>query len=109
MTLYLKEEIVRQTLNTITSISPKGSIISFDYYSKSVVIGEGSWILKPGIKGLKTTGEEFSFGIDMSGDAREKAERILKECGFTLKSLTLIGKKTKKDNPFMGVVETLIE
>ena len=73
MTLYLKEEIVRQTLNTITSISPKGSIISFDYYSKSVVIGEGSWILKPGIKGLKTTGEEFSFGIDMSGDAREKA------------------------------------
>ena len=109
VTPLLSEEIVRNTLYTITSISPKGSVVSLDYFSRSVVKGEGSRRMKQFAKLLKKTGEELLFGIDTSGDARSETEKLLKECGFTLKNLTLFGKKTKKDNPFLGVVEAVIE
>ena len=109
VTPLISEEIVRHTLHTITSISPKGSVISLDYFSKSIVTGEGNWVMKQFIKLLRKTGEELLFGIDTSGDACEETEKLLKECGFTLKNLTLFGKKTKKDNPFLGVVEAVIE
>ena len=109
VTPLLSEEVVRHTLHTITSISPKGSVISFDYFSKSVVKGESSRSMEQLGKLLKKTGEELLFGIDTSGDASEETEKLLKECGFTLKNLTLFGKKTKKENPFLGVVEAVIE
>lgn len=53
VTPLLGEEIVRHTLHTITSVSPKGSVISLDYFSKSVVTGEGSWRMKQLNKTLK--------------------------------------------------------
>ena len=109
VTLYLEEEIVRQTLQTIVSISPKGSVISFDYYSKSIVAGEGPWFVKIGAKMYKKTGDAWLFGIDTSGDARGNVGTFLKECGFTLKDLTLLGKKTDKENPSVGIVEAVIE
>lgn len=110
VTLYLEEEIVRDTLKTIASISPKGSVLSFDYYSKSFFIkGEESWLVKVGLKLSKKTGDQLVFGIDTSGDARKNVEVFLKECSFSLKGLTLIGKKTEKVNPFVGLVEAVVE
>ncbi|MBA7662553.1 hypothetical protein ES703_70582 [subsurface metagenome] len=107
VTPYLEEEVIRQTLQSMTSISPKGSVLSFNFYSKSIITGVGSWSERMGMKTAKKSGHEFLFGIDTSGD--EELKQFLKESGFSLKDVTLIGKKTEKSDPFLGVAEAVVE
>ncbi len=53
VTVYLEEDIVKQTLKKISSISPKGSIVALDIYSKSFLTGEGSLFLKMCARSVK--------------------------------------------------------
>jgi len=39
----------------------------------------------------------------------EELKQFLKESGFSLKDVTLIGKKTEKSDPFLGVAEAVVE
>ena len=82
VTLYLEEESVKQTLKSMAKSSGKGSVITFDFYSKAFVTGEGSFLTKVlwkyyGKNVLKMTGESLKFGIDTTTNPKENVESLL--------------------------------
>lgn len=112
VTLYLEEESVKQALKAVAKSSAKGSVITFDLYSKSFITGEGSFIMKYIMKYyakplLKMTGENFKFGIDTTKNPKENVEILLKEAVLTLGEFRLMGKTTEKVKPFGGLVEAV--
>ena len=107
VTGYLEEEIVKQTLKAVAESSGKGSVITFDFYSKAFITGEESFIMKYSLKTLKITGETFKFGIDTKENPRENVETLLREVGLTLGEFSLLGKTTEKVKPFGGLVEAV--
>jgi methyltransferase (TIGR00027 family) len=110
VTLYLDEEIVKQTLKDIAKTSGSGSVVAFDFYSKAFINFESSPLLKMYAKRmLKMSGEPFKYGIDTKDNAEENVERLLSETGFSLASFVLLGKDTLKVKPFAGVVEAVVK
>ena len=112
VTLYLEEESVKQTLKSMAKSSGKGSVITFDFYSKAFVTGEGSFLTKVlwkyyGKNVLKMTGESLKFGIDTTTNPKENVESLLSEAGLTLGELRLMGKTTEKVKPIGGLVEAV--
>ncbi|MQY56403.1 MAG: SAM-dependent methyltransferase [Dehalococcoidia bacterium] len=110
VTPYLEEESVNQTLKAVAKSSAKGSVITFDLYSRSVVAGtgEGSFIMKYyGKPLLKMSGEIWKFGIDTTKNPKENVETLLKEAGLALGEFRLMGKTTEKEKPFGGLVEAV--
>ncbi len=108
VTIYLEEESVKQTLKAVAKSSATGSVITFDFYSKSFVTGKGSFIMKYyGKPFLKMTGENFKFGIDTKKNPKENVETLLNEAGLALGELRMIGKTTEKKKPFGGLVEAV--
>ncbi len=108
VTLYLEEEGVKQTLKAVAKSSGKGSIITFDFYSKAFITMEGSFLMKYyGKKALKMTGENLGFGIDTTTNPKENVETLLNEAGLTLGEFRLMGKTTEKKKPFGGLVEAV--
>jgi len=108
VTLYLEEESVKQTLKAVAKSSGKGSVITFDFYSKAFITGEGSFIMKYYAKPvLKMIGESPKFGIDTTTNPKESVESLLSEAGLTLGELRLMGKTTEKVKPIGGLVEAV--
>ena len=108
VTAYLEEESVKQTLKAVAKSSGKGSILTFDFYSKSLITGESSFIMKYYGKPLfKMAGENLKFGIDTTKNPRENVETLLNEAGLTLGEFSLMGKTTEKKKPFGGLVEAV--
>jgi len=108
VTMYLEEEIIKQTLKTVVTFSGKGSVITFDFFSKALVGGEGSFLMKYyGKRVLKMTGENLEFGIDTAMNPKENVETLLNEAGLTLGEFRLMGKTTEKKKPFGGLVEAV--
>jgi methyltransferase (TIGR00027 family) len=107
VTVYLEEENVKQTLKAVAESSGKGSVITFDFYSKAFITGEGSFLMKYSLKTLKITGETWKFGTDTKKNPKENVEALLKEAGLTLRELSLLGKTTEKVKPFGGLVEAV--
>ncbi len=108
VTIYLEEESIKQTLQAVARSSGKGSIITFDFFSKAIINGEGSWIMSYYWKKMaKMAGEPFKFGIDVATDPKKNVEKLLDETGLSLDGLALIGKTTKKEKPFGGLVEAI--
>lgn len=105
---YLEEEKVKQTLKAVAKSSGKGSIITFDFYSKSLITGEGSFIMKYYGKPLfKMAGENLKFGIDTTTNPKKNVETFLSEAGLTLGELSLMGKTTETREPFAVLVEAV--
>lgn len=103
VTLYLDEADVKRTLKDVVEISPAGSGIAFDFYSKQFVNFDTSFLMKTyGKQMLKASGEPFKYGIDTESDPREQVTALLREAGLTLVSLDLLGAEAP---PFAGVVE----
>jgi len=111
VTLYLEEKSVTQTLKTVAKSSGNGSIIAFDFYSKSFVANEdGSAFMRYyGKRALKVTGESMHFGIDTTTNPEENVKTLLKEAGLTLGEFVLMGKTSNKNKPLGGLVEALIQ
>jgi len=108
VTLYLEEESVKQTLKAVAKSSAMISVITFDFYSKTFVTGEGSFIMKYyGKPLLKMGGEIWKFGIDTTKNPKENVETLLSEAGLALGELRMIGKTTEKKKPFGGLVEAV--
>jgi len=108
VTPYLEEESVKQTLKAVAKSSGKGSVITFDFYSKTLVTGESSFLMKYYGKPLfKMTGENLKFGIDTTKNPKENVETLLKDAGLTLGELRMMGKTTEKEKPFGGLVEAV--
>ena len=105
---YLEEESVKQTLKAVAKSSGKGSVITFDFYSKAFITGEGSFLMKYyGKQLIKMTGENLKFGIDTTKNPKENVESLLSEAGLTLGELRLMGKTTEKVKPIGGLVEAV--
>ena len=110
MAPYLEEESVKQTLKAVAKSSGKGSVITFDFYSKAFITGEGSFLMKYyGKQLIKMTGESIKFGIDTTTNPKENIESLLNEAGLTLRELRLMGKTTEKVKPLGGLVEAVVE
>ncbi len=108
VTPYLEEESVKQTLKAVAKSSGMGSVITFDFYSKAFVTGEGSFLMKYyGKPLLKMTGEIWKFGIDTTKNPKEDVEILLNEAGLALGELRMIGKTIEKKKPFGGLVEAV--
>ena len=66
VSIYLKEDVVNDTLKKMSDLCAKGSIIAQDFYSKAFITGETSIAVKKGLKMLEKMGEPWVYGIDMS-------------------------------------------
>ena len=108
VTVYLEKNIVKQTLKTIHSISPKGSIVALDFYSKSFLTGEGSLFLKMCSRSVKKSGEPWIFGIDSSKNLEDGIEQILQNCGLVLSDCKIMGSAAKKIKPLGAMVTAKI-
>lgn len=98
VSMYLNEEVVKDTLHKMSELCSQGSIIAQDFYSKTFI--------KRNLKILvEKMGEPWIFGIDMSDDVKVSVESILKESGFVLKKLAPVGHKCKTGKPFYVVAE----
>jgi len=113
VTLYLEEEIVKQTLRAAVDSSGKGSAITFDFYSKAFVTGAGHGYFFRGLfkyygrRVLRMSGESLGFGIDTTGNTKEAVEALLNEAGLALGELRMMGRTTEKKKPFAGLVEAV--
>ena len=86
VTMYLTEQVVKDTLNAVTSL-PAGSGIAFDYFSSQLVNAEPPFE-KRGRRMAKSTmryyAEALRYGISTQQPARAAVERVLNDCGLQL-------------------------
>jgi methyltransferase (TIGR00027 family) len=104
VSLFLKADIVKDTLRKIADLCVDGSIIAQDFYSKAFVSGEYSKTVKRTSKMIAGMGEPWKFGIDMSNDPEAEAGSFLKECGLKMTKYTQFGEKLDIE-PFYCIVE----
>ena len=101
---YLEEQIVKTTLNKISSLCASGSVLIVDFYSKEILNGETP-SFKKAAKLVYKMGEPWKFAVDMSQDAEKEVTSVLSEFGFTIGELILFGNKDSETAPFYAVVE----
>ncbi|MHA1717996.1 MAG: class I SAM-dependent methyltransferase [Promethearchaeota archaeon] len=97
--IYLDEEVVKDTMSKMSEISPKGSIIAQDFYSKE-------WLEKQISKSGKLaefTGEPLNSSTGMPIDAESYIRSFYTEYGYELKDCILAGHKSKSGKPFYAV------
>jgi methyltransferase (TIGR00027 family) len=105
VSLFLKADIVKETLMKMADLCVNGSIIAQDLYSKAFVSGEYSGTVKRTSKMIARMGEPWKFGIDMSNDPKAAVESFLKECGLKMTEYTQFGEKLDIE-PFYCIIET---
>jgi methyltransferase (TIGR00027 family) len=108
VTLYLPEEVVRQTIKTITEASTEGSVVAFDVYSLSFV-NPDSLLLKMAAKSLKVTGENFQYGLDLTNNQEEQISDLLKGSGLNVNRFRIMGRPENKFGQFACLVEAVIK
>lgn len=104
VSLYLEEDLVKETLRKMADLCGKGSIIAQDFHSKSYVSGETSKTVKRASKMIEKRGEPWKFGIDMSNDAKDAVRIFLEDCGLKMTGYTQFGEKLDLE-PFYCIVE----
>ncbi|MDL1986007.1 MAG: SAM-dependent methyltransferase, partial [Deltaproteobacteria bacterium] len=85
VSIYLEEDVVKDTLIKLSKLCAKGSIIAQDFYSKAFITGETTVLIKRSLRLLEKMGEPWLFGIDMSEDAKRSMESLLNDSGLALK------------------------
>ena len=104
VSLYLKGELVKETLSKMADLCVEGSIIAQDFYSESFLSCEVSNAIKRMKKTIEKMGEPWEFGIDMSDDPRATVESFLNECGLKMTEINQFGEKLDIE-PFYCIVE----
>jgi methyltransferase (TIGR00027 family) len=104
VSLYLEEDMVRETLRKMADLCTDESIIVQDFYSKAFSNGEYSRIAKKQKSMIEKMGEPWKFGIDMTNDPKETIESFLKECGLKMTEYVQFGEKLDI-KPFYCIVE----
>ena len=106
VTLYLSEEIVKHTINSIAEVSGYGSVFAFDVYSLSFV-DPNTFVVKIAAKLVEASGEKFGFGIDMSKNPEQQSGKMLKGSGFSVNRIRVIGKPKGSLGHFCCVIEAV--
>lgn len=104
VSLYLEDDIVKDTLREIADLCVDGSIIAQDFYSKVFASGEYSKAAKKFLSIIEKMGEPSKFGIDMSNAPKAAVESFLKDCGLKMTEYIQFGKKLDIE-PFYCIVE----
>jgi len=104
VSLFLKADIVKETLKNMADLCVDGSIIAQDFYSKAFSLGEYSKIVEIQMSMIEKMGEPWKFGIDMSNDPKAAVESFLKECGLKMTEYIQFGEKLDIE-PFYCIVE----
>ncbi|MEO1393925.1 MAG: SAM-dependent methyltransferase [Cyanobacteria bacterium J06634_5] len=95
VTYYLTEAVVKQALRAMAEVSGKGSVVSFDFFSQSLVSGSHPWVwLKPGLGILESIGEPFYFGLQENNadqGTHVALSELLASCGFHLDNVQSMG------------------
>ncbi|RWX57558.1 class I SAM-dependent methyltransferase [Photobacterium chitinilyticum] len=104
VTLYLNEKSVRTSLREIRRHSAIGSVVLCDIYAKSFVEGEYASGMKSPQVVMKASGEQFGFGLELSGDAKLELTYFMASEGLRLQDTYLMGARTK-NGIFMAVLE----
>jgi len=104
VSLYLDDEIVKESLRNMADLCTDGSVIAQDLYSKSFISGEYSKMADRQMNIIERMGEPLKFGIDMSNDPKAEAASFLKECGLTMTEYIQFGEKLDIE-PFYCIVE----
>lgn len=104
VSLYLEDDIVKDTLREIADLCVDGSIIAQDFYSKVFASGEYSKAAKKFLSIIEKMGEPSKFGIDMSNDPKAAVESFLKDCGLKMTEYIQFGEKLDIE-PFYCIVE----
>jgi len=104
VSLFLEDDIVKETLRKMADLCADGSIIAQDFYSKAYIIGEISKTVKRSSSLMGRMGEPWIFGIDMSNDPNAAVELFLRECGLKKKEINQFGEKLDIE-PFYCIVE----
>lgn len=103
VSLYLHEELVRDTLKAMAGLSSDGSIIAQDFYSRSFLESD-SVAVRNQRKIIEKNGEHWVFGIDMTDAPREAVASFLEDCGWKLTEQIQFGEK-RGIEPFYCIVE----
>jgi methyltransferase (TIGR00027 family) len=104
VSLFLEEEIVKDSLTNMVDLCVEGSVIAQDFYSQAFLSGEISKPAKKQFNLFEKMGEPAKFGIDMSGNPKTAVESFLKECGLNMTEYIQFGKKLDIE-PFYCIVE----
>jgi len=102
---FLNEELVGETLKSMSELCSEGSIIAQDFYSKEFISGDTNFAAKKMRNMMAKNGEPWIFGIDMSKDPKAAVETFLKESGLALTSYMQFGEKLEIE-PFYCIVES---
>lgn len=108
VTLYLNEEAVRNTLQTISKSTASGSVLGADLYTPAFTSGSYYGWLKPFMSIVTSnTGERFDFGLAMQGEDRAAVEAFVSSEGFSLGKARFLGSKNSKGT-FAAVTELVV-
>lgn len=102
VSLYLEEDVVRDTLSKMSALSSKGSILAQDFYSKSFIAGD-TYLMRKAIQLVEKMGEPWLYGIDMSGDVKTSIEALVNEFKFQVSEVSQFGHRGKKGKPFYAI------
>jgi methyltransferase (TIGR00027 family) len=104
VSLFLDEDIVKDSLTKMADLCVAGSVIAQDFYSQAFLSGEISKPAKKQFNVFEKMGESARFGVDMSGDAETAVKNFLAECGLKMTDYIQFGKNIGID-PFYCIVE----
>ena len=104
VSLFLEEEIVKDTLTKMADLCVEGSVIAQDFYSIAFLSGEISKPAQKQFNLFEKMGEPTKFGIDMSDDPKTAVEAFLNECGVKMTDYIQFGEILDIE-PFYCIVE----
>ena len=104
VSLYLDDDVVKDSLKKMADLCVEGSIVAQDFYSKAFMLGETSKTVKKSASMMGKMGEPWKFGIDMSDEPKASVELFLKECGLKMTKINQFGEKLNVE-PFYCIVE----
>ncbi|MDJ0706107.1 MAG: SAM-dependent methyltransferase [Leptolyngbyaceae cyanobacterium MO_188.B28] len=102
VSLYLEEDVVRDTIAKMSSLSSKGSILAQDFYAKSFIKGE-TYLMRKAVQLVEKMGEPWLYGIDMSDDVKTSIEALVNEFNFQALEVSQFGHKGKTGKPFYAI------
>jgi methyltransferase (TIGR00027 family) len=105
VSLFLEEDVVKETLRQMSGLCVAGSTVAQDFYSTSFVSGATSRTAGRTARLVERMGEPWIFGIEMADAPRAAVEAFLRECGLGITQIHQFGEKREAE-PFYCIVES---
>jgi methyltransferase (TIGR00027 family) len=104
VSLFLQDNVVKQTLRQMAGLCIEGSTVAQDFYSTSFASGAMSRTVGRTARLVERMGEPWKFGIDMADAPRAAVETFLRDCGLRITQIHQFGEKRDAE-PCYCIVE----